>query len=128
MAYCSDNIGSGQAPSYFNMQDDGVYVYNKYKEGWHIMIKYPVELGDVFVDNMDDTLTVESLDQEITTQLGSFKAIKYVCEWRSENEVSQKRKYYVPGIGFVLRESVVLEGNGKERLYCLEELVKYRVD
>ena len=94
-------------------QDDGVYDYHNHNKVWKMSAKYPAEIGDTFVNNLGDTVTVTSLDKEVKLQIGSFKAVEYTCEQSYGNNVSRDIDYYVPGIGRVLHKSVILEGNGK---------------
>ena len=95
---------------YFAVEEDGLYLYfyDAGKFTFIEYIKYPVELGETYVDKNGMSVHVESLDTLIQFNDKEYHTLKYVfANSINGDEKTRSCRYYTPGVGLVRSDDFI---------------------
>jgi len=121
--------------SYYNMnRTDGYYSLRSSMDSLEhkdtlepqILVKYPGKPGDTFIRYLMK-YTIENIDINYTTLIGTFKCYKYTNTSNSGIEMDTTYDYYCPGIGRIGYEMYRHFTGGRNYLALKTELVGYSV-
>lgn len=93
---------------YFRNEEDGLYAVGSDFEFFdppRLYIKYPVDLGEDFIDGWSFNYTVVSLTETVTVPAGTFtECIKYEARYPGGDLVSIE--YWKPGVGRIKQDFI----------------------
>lgn len=116
---------------YFKLDFFGIYYTNKIDGVYanlintqSVIYKYPAKVGDKYIRNLTDTITVISTNKRIDLQSGSFECYQYQSKFKG----FILNDYLAPGIGIIELEGGESWNGGSPFLRNRFELLAYKID
>jgi hypothetical protein len=101
---------------------DGLSVLQK-DSSKGIAFKYPLNVGETYINKDFDTVKLTASDKEITTKAGSFKCLEYEVK----SSVFRQLYYVCPGVGIIRKDEYLLV-DGADMPLMRSQLTKYVIN